>query len=83
MSERKCFNALSEYKHILSGGRYFNNVGGPIKDKCKFQTNNKFAIAFKNQPKIGCQFDWNALQQIKNKLWEKSFTNGCVYTILS
>lgn len=45
----KMFKALSEYKQVSSGGRYLNNVGGPIKDKYEFQKNHKFAIAFENQ----------------------------------
>lgn len=49
----KMFNALSEYKQVSSGGRYLNNVGGPIKDKYEFQTNHKFAIAFENQQHDG------------------------------
>ena len=44
----KMFKALSLYKPVSSGGRYMNNVGGPIKDKFEFQTRHKFAIAFEN-----------------------------------
>lgn len=45
----KMFKALSQYKQVSSGGRYMNNVGGPIKDKYEFQARHKFAIAFENQ----------------------------------
>ncbi len=42
------FDKLSEYKQISSGGRYRNNVGGPVTDKLEFQKKHKFAIAFEN-----------------------------------
>lgn len=42
------FQLLSEYKQIDSGGRYKNNVGGPVSDKIAFIKNYKFNIAFEN-----------------------------------
>lgn len=42
------FNALSEYKHIASGGKVYNNIGGPVLEKLKFESNYKFSIAFEN-----------------------------------
>ena len=42
------FEKLSQYKAVSSGGRYRNNVGGPVKDKRAFQAKHKFAIAFEN-----------------------------------
>lgn len=42
------FQLLSEYKQVDSGGRYKNNVGGPIPDKNDFIKNYKFNIAFEN-----------------------------------
>lgn len=42
------YDALSKYKKVDSGGRYRNNVGGPVKDKLEFQRNYKFSIAFEN-----------------------------------
>lgn len=44
----KMFDALSQYKKVDSGGRYRNNVGGPIADKLSFQRQHKFTIAFEN-----------------------------------
>ena len=44
----RVFNALSRYKKVDSGGRYLNNVGGPIQSKYDFQRNYKFVIAFEN-----------------------------------
>ncbi len=42
------FQLLSEYKQVDSGGRYKNNVGGPVPDKNAFIKNYKFNIAFEN-----------------------------------
>ncbi|MCR5651302.1 MAG: hypothetical protein K6F86_09005 [Lachnospiraceae bacterium] len=42
------YHILSKYKKIDSGGRYLNNVGGPVDNKCEFQKNYKFSIAFEN-----------------------------------
>lgn len=39
---------LSEYKLVNSGGRYRNNVGGPVADKLAFQQKHKFSLAFEN-----------------------------------
>lgn len=42
------FHKLSQYKRVDAGGRFLNNVGGPVVDKLKFQRNYKFAIACEN-----------------------------------
>ena len=42
------FNALNNYKTVDSGGRFMNNVGGPIKDKFSFDLAHKFSIAYEN-----------------------------------
>lgn len=42
------YEKLSKYKHIISGGRYKNNIGGCVKDKLAFQSTCKFSIAFEN-----------------------------------
>ena len=42
------FDKLSTYKQVNSGGRWRNNVGGPVENKVKFQSTHKFAIAFEN-----------------------------------
>ena len=39
---------LNSYKAVDSGGRYHNNVGGPVKDKIGFQKKYKFTMAFEN-----------------------------------
>lgn len=43
------FDKLSAYKSVHSGGRWRNNVGGPVSDKLDFQSQHKFVIAFENQ----------------------------------
>ena len=42
------FQRLSKYKRVDSGGRYANNIGGPVKDKLAFIRDYKFTIAFEN-----------------------------------
>ncbi len=42
------FNKLNAYKQIASGGRWNNNVGGPVADKIGFQSHYKFTMAFEN-----------------------------------
>ena len=44
----KFFRRLSKYKKVDSGGRWMNNVGGPVKDKLDFCRGYKFNIAFEN-----------------------------------
>lgn len=41
-------NVLNSYKELASGGRYHNNVGGPVADKIEFQRGYKFSMAFEN-----------------------------------
>lgn len=41
-------SVLEGYKQVDSGGRYHNNVGGPVADKIEFQKNYKFTMAFEN-----------------------------------
>ena len=42
------FHELSKYKEIASGGKYANNVGGPVANKRDFIRNYLFNIAFEN-----------------------------------
>ena len=39
---------LNKYKKIDSGGRVFNNVGGPVKNKIHFLSSYKFSISMEN-----------------------------------
>ena len=47
------FHLLSEYQPVASGGRFLNNVGGPVEDKIEFQSHYKFCIAFENDSSDG------------------------------
>lgn len=42
------FTKLSKYKKVDSGGRFMNNVGGPVQNKRQFQSEYKFTISFEN-----------------------------------
>lgn len=42
------FNQLSAYKPVSSGGRYKNNIGGPVADKLAFEQEHKFSFSFEN-----------------------------------
>lgn len=45
---QKFFEELSRYKPVDSGGRYMNNIGGPVEDKQSFVRAHKFNIAFES-----------------------------------
>ena len=62
------FHELNNYKRIDSGGRFMNNVGGPVKDKLEFESQYKFSIAFENETAPG---------YMTEKISE-SFAAGCV-----
>lgn len=47
------FDLLNSYKIVDSGGKFRNNIGGPVKDKYEFQKEYKFSIAFENSTTIG------------------------------
>ena len=49
----KFFRRLSQYKKVDSGGRFLNNIGGPVKDKLAFLREYKFNIAFENSVSPG------------------------------
>ena len=42
------FHELSKYKEVASGGKYANNVGGPVENKREFISQYVFNIAFEN-----------------------------------
>lgn len=44
---------VNGYKNVNSGGRYKNNVGGPVADKMEFQLKHKFSIASENSYHMG------------------------------
>ena len=41
-------DAINQYKAIDCGGKWRNNVGGPVADKIAFQCNYKFVLAIEN-----------------------------------
>ncbi|PAF53503.1 hypothetical protein BKH42_05495 [Helicobacter sp. 13S00482-2] len=47
------FHQLSKYKQVDSGGRFLNNIGGPVKNKYEFQKQYKFSISFENSAHPG------------------------------
>lgn len=47
------FEKLSQYKKVNSGGRYQNNVGGPVTDKLEFEKIHKFSICCENSSSPG------------------------------
>lgn len=49
----KILRELSKYRHVNSGGRYRNNVGGPVVNKFDFQKKHKFVVAFENTSSSG------------------------------
>lgn len=51
---RECLlDKISEYKCVDSGGKYKNNVGGPVKDKIAFESEYAFSIACENVSQEG------------------------------
>ena len=47
------FEKLSNYKKVDSGGKWMNNVDGPVKDKLLFEKTHKFSICFENESHPG------------------------------
>lgn len=47
------FNALNAFMKVDSGGRYGNNVGGPVKDKLAFERDYRFTLAYENSSTPG------------------------------
>lgn len=49
----KLFEQLSKYKKVDSGGRFMNNIDGPVKDKREFNSQYKFSICCENSSHPG------------------------------
>lgn len=47
------FNTLNTYKSVRSGGKFLNNIGGPVAHKLLFEREHKFSIAFENSSRHG------------------------------
>lgn len=50
---KEMIDLLSSYKALDSGGRYNNNVGGPVKNKLEFISDYKFTLCFENSSSVG------------------------------
>lgn len=44
----KFINELNKYKKVDMGGKFMNNIGGPVKNKIKFLSSYKFSISMEN-----------------------------------
>lgn len=42
------FKRLSERRSVDSGGKFCNNVGGPVRDKVSFEKEHRFSMCFEN-----------------------------------
>lgn len=60
------FELLSAYKKVDSGGRFMNNIGGPVPDKMKFMKPYRFTIAFENSSFPG---------YVTEKIYQPMFSN--------
>ena len=49
----RMFRALSRLGQVDSGGRYRNNIGGPVKDKLAFEREYRFTLAYENSSSPG------------------------------
>lgn len=47
------FRMLNRRKRVDSGGRHFNNIGGPVPDKMAFIRGYRFCVAFENTSSPG------------------------------
>lgn len=50
---KQLFEEVSKYKQVNSGGRWLNNVGGPVADKLEFERKHKFSICCENSSHSG------------------------------
>lgn len=50
---KQLFEEISKYKQVNSGGRWQNNVGGPVADKLEFEQKHKFSICCENSSHSG------------------------------
>jgi hypothetical protein len=60
------FKQLSAYMHVDSGGKFLNNIGGPVEHKMEFLRPYKFNIAFENSSYPG---------YVTEKIYQPMFTN--------
>ncbi len=48
---------INDYKKVNSGGKYLNNIGGPVQNKLEFELNHKFSMAIENSCRDGYTTD--------------------------
>lgn len=48
---------INTYKKVNSGGRYLNNIGGPVVNKVEFEMKHKFSMAIENSCRNGYTTD--------------------------
>ncbi len=44
----EAFQELGRYRRVDSGGKFLNNVGGPVADKFAFESRHKFSLCYEN-----------------------------------
>ena len=66
-TRNRFFEMLSKYKRVDSGGRWMNNMGGPVPDKYSFISRYKFTIAFENNSHPGY-----TTEKIAEPMWAMS-----------
>lgn len=47
------FRTLNRHRRVNSGGRAFNNVGGPVRSKLDFLRRHRFCLSFENSSSPG------------------------------
>jgi hypothetical protein len=52
-TRNRVFDLLSAERRVASGGRYRNNVGGPVDDKVEFMAQFRFGLAMENSSHPG------------------------------
>lgn len=50
-------DTINTYKKVNSGGKYLNNVGGPVESKLGFEMKHKFSMAIENSCRDGYTTD--------------------------
>lgn len=88
----KFFHSLNKKKQVDSGGRYLNNVGGPVLDKMEFIKDYRFVFAFENTVYPGYTTEkivepfavhsipiYNGNTQIEREFNPASFINAAAY----
>lgn len=53
LERNRFFKILNRQRKVDSGGRHFNNIGGPVANKAEFLAKYRFIIAFENTTSSG------------------------------